>query len=89
MNFIVILVNIINLLAWLIVVLVMVKVLLSYFVSPYHPVRETIDRILEPLLAPIRRITPQAGIFDFSPLILIIIIQIVASLISKILLLIF
>lgn len=88
-NVVGVLVNLINLFAWLLVILVMVKVILSYFLPPYHPVRETIDRLSEPLLIPIRRIVPQAGIFDFSPLILIILIQIVASLLSNILFLLF
>jgi YggT family protein len=50
--------------------------------SPYHPVRQAIDHLIEPLLAPIRRILPQTGALDFSPLILIILVQIVARLLT-------
>lgn len=46
--------------------------LLSFFLPPYHPVREALDRIVDPFLTPIRRVVPLAGTLDFSPLILII-----------------
>ena len=34
--------------------------------SPYHPIFQVIYRLTEPVLAPIRRILPQGGMFDFS-----------------------
>jgi YggT family protein len=74
-----ILIRLINILAQFIVLLVIVKVILSYFMDPYHPVRQTIDNLVEPLLAPIRRVVPLIGMFDFSPLILIILVQILSS----------
>ncbi|HNN12865.1 MAG TPA: YggT family protein [Anaerolineales bacterium] len=49
--------------------------LLSFVLSPYHPVREALDRILAPFLNPIRSIMPNSGMIDFSPLILILIIE--------------
>jgi YggT family protein len=61
--------------------LIIVKVILSYFVPPYHPVREVIDRLVDPMLAPIRRIMPHTGGLDFSPMVLILIIQLVGRLI--------
>jgi YggT family protein len=74
-----ILVRLINILSQFIVLLVIVKVILSYFMDPYHPVRRTLDNLVEPLLAPIRRVVPLIGMFDFSPLILIILVQILSS----------
>jgi YggT family protein len=59
----------------LFVYIVIATVILSYFVSPYHPVRQALDRIIEPFLAPIRRIVPAAGMIDFSPIILILAVQ--------------
>ncbi len=73
-----ILVTAINVTANLLVLLLIVNAVLSFFVSPYHPVRQTLDRILDPLLAPIRRIVPPVGMFDFSPLVLILLIQVVS-----------
>jgi YggT family protein len=69
-------IRIINILVQLITILVIVKVFLSYFMSPYHPVRLWIDRIVEPMLNPIRRIVPMIGMIDISPLILIVLVQI-------------
>ena len=74
-----ILVRLINILSQFIVLLVIVKVILSYFMDPYHPVRRTLDNLVEPLLAPIRKVVPLIGMFDFSPLILIILVQILSS----------
>jgi YggT family protein len=70
--------KIINTLANLIVLLVIVDSALSYFLNPYHPVRNALDRILQPFLAPIRRIVPIVGMFDLSPLIMIILVEILA-----------
>lgn len=71
--------RLISILADLLILLVIVKVILSYIMEPYHPVRRTIDNLVEPFLAPIRRVVPLIGMFDFSPLILIILVQILSS----------
>ena len=73
------LIQFINILAQFFVLLVIVKIILSYFMDPYHPIRQTIDNLVEPLLAPIRRVVPLIGMFDFSPLILIILVQVLSS----------
>ena len=75
-----------NVIVQLISLLVIVKVLLSYFMDPFHPVRKTVDRLVEPMLAPIRRVVPPFGRIDFSPIILIILIEIIASLLRNLLL---
>jgi YggT family protein len=62
---------------------VIAKILLSYFMSPYHPVREALDRIVEPFLAPIRRVVPMAGMFDFSPLVLILAIEFISRILTS------
>jgi YggT family protein len=43
---------------------------------------EALDRITEPLYRPIRRIMPDFGGIDFSPLVLLILIQIVRMLLN-------
>jgi len=80
--------TIINLLVFIqqaLTLLVIVHVLLTYILDYYHPVRQWVDRIVEPILMPIRRIVPLVGMLDFSPLILIILIRIVFNLIINIL----
>lgn len=65
----------------LITILVIIKVFLSYFMPPYQPVRMFIDRLVEPMLAPIRRFLPPIGMFDFSPLVLIILLLVLGTII--------
>jgi YggT family protein len=70
--------NIVNLIANLFVFLVIADSVLSFFLNPFHPLRIAIDRIVNPFLAPIRRIVPLVGMLDLSPLILIILIEILS-----------
>ncbi len=55
---------------------VFVDVLLSFVLSPFHPLRSALDSFVDPMLAPIRRVIPPAGGLDFSPAILLIVLQI-------------
>jgi YggT family protein len=64
---------------------VFLDVLLAFVLNPFHPLRRALDSVVEPMLAPIRRIVPSAGGLDFSPAILIILIQILGSLVVKLL----
>ena len=76
-----ILIQIVSTLSGLLVLLVIVSAILSFFMDPYHPVRRGVDNIVEPMLNPIRRVVPLVGMFDFSPLVLIILIQVASNLI--------
>jgi YggT family protein len=78
-------INVINILVQLITLLVILKVFLSYFMSPYHPVRMAIDRIVNPILYPIQRIIPPLGMLDLSPIILIVLVQILGRVIINLL----
>jgi YggT family protein len=82
MNILILFVNaIFQLLFWLVII----AVLLSYFMDPYHPIRRAVDSVVEPMLAPIRRIVPLVGMLDFSPFILLLLIQLVRNLLIRIL----
>ena len=72
-----ILIIIVNTVQQILVILVIASVILSYFMDPYHPVRRGVDNIVQPLLDPIRRVVPLVGMLDFSPLILILLLQLV------------
>jgi YggT family protein len=62
--------TLVNLLFTLYTFLIIGRVFLSWArISPYHPVAEWIHRLTEPLLGPIRDMLPQAGMFDWSPMI--------------------
>ena len=82
MDFLIIIVDI---LVRVISLLIVVHVFLSYFLSPYHPVRETLDRIVMPMLNPIRKFLPPTGMVDFSPFILLVLVQILCQVLISLL----
>jgi len=85
MNIIGLLIFLVQTVAWVFSLLLIVDILLSYFLSPYNSVRMVFDRIVQPVLTPIRRIVPPIAMIDFSPVILLILIQLVESLLLGIL----
>lgn len=67
--------DVIRLVAGLITLLVFVDILVHFVLDAYHPVRRVLDSLVEPMLAPIRRIMPQTGNVDLSPIVLLLIVQ--------------
>lgn len=61
--------NLVFTLLWLVV---LAHVIVSWVLDPYHEVRQFLDRIVQPMLEPIRRILPPTSGIDFSPLVLLI-----------------
>lgn len=64
---------------------VIVYTLLRFFLNPFHPILNALGQVFEPLLAPIRARIPPMGGFDFSPLILIIGLQILGMILTALL----
>ncbi len=57
---------------------ILARVLLSWIrVSPYHPAVDLLYRITEPILAPLRRAIPSTGMVDISPVIALILLQLI------------
>jgi YggT family protein len=81
-----ILAQLIGLMANFLTILIFVWAILSWIMPPYHPVREALDRIIEPLLAPIRRVVPMMGMMDFSPIILMILIELISRILINVVL---
>ncbi len=79
------LITAVHLAAWILSVLLIVDILVSYFLNPFHPIRRTLDSIIQPLLQPIRRVVPNVGMLDLSPIVLLILIRIVEELLVSIL----
>jgi YggT family protein len=75
----------INFVAQALIILIIISVILSYVMDHYHPVRRWVDSIVEPVLTPIRRVMPPLGGLDFSPLVLIILIQLIANILVRLL----
>jgi YggT family protein len=73
------LIQLVNIATQAVILLVIVSSVLSFFMSPYHQVRQSLDRIVQPMLRPIQRVVPLVGSLDFSPLIFIILVQIVSA----------
>ena len=55
---------------------ILLQVILSW-VNPQSPVSGVLQSLTEPLLAPIRRLLPTASGLDFSPLVVLILIQMI------------
>ncbi len=72
-------------LANILTILIIADTLLSWVLSPFHPLRQALGRILQPLYAPIRRVIPPMGMMDFTPLITLILIQVLAQIAASIL----
>ncbi|MDH5606617.1 MAG: YggT family protein [Anaerolineae bacterium] len=82
---IILLIQVISLIVRIFVLMLIINMLLSFFVQPYHPVRMYLTRLLEPMLYPIRRYLPPTGMLDFSPLILLIFVQLLGNLLINLL----
>jgi len=83
---ILLLIQLVDIAVRLMVLLLLVYVVLSYVLSPFHPTRQWVDRIVEPMLMPIRRVVPLVGMIDFSPLVLLILVQVVGMIVKSVLL---
>ena len=60
------------------------RAILSWFSPrPTNVLAAILFRVTEPLLAPLRRIIPMAGPFDFTPLVVIILLQLIASFLPR------
>ncbi|MBP9501992.1 MAG: YggT family protein [Candidatus Promineofilum sp.] len=70
------LINIVNVLFGVFYILLFASIILSWVrPSPYHPVWGPIIRItstvIDPVLAPVRRLMPPMGGLDFSPMVVL------------------
>ena len=64
---------------------ILARVILSWFrFDPYHPVSLFLHQVTEPILAPIRRLLPPTGMIDFSPLVALLLLQVVQMVIRQI-----
>ncbi len=79
------LVYLINLAANILILLIIIDAVVSFFLSPLHPFRFALDKIVNPMLDPIRRILPPLGGFDLSPIVLIFLIDIVRNILVRLL----
>jgi len=67
--------------------LIIARILISWFPhDPHHPIMRFIYEITEPLLAPIRRMMPRTSLpIDFSPIVAVLLINLLQRLIISLL----
>ncbi|NUM48287.1 MAG: YggT family protein [Anaerolineales bacterium] len=82
----IVIVQILNTILQVFTWVILIHVLLSWFLPPDHSIRFSLSRVVEPFLKPIRDLIPPLGMFDFSPVILLILLQLLQQLIVRILL---
>jgi len=68
--------------------LVIARLILSFLplfmrIDPYNPVVRFINETTEPLMAPFRRLVPPVGGIDFSPMIMLFVLQLFQNWIMK------
>ena len=72
------LVNFIDLLFQALSFAIIARALLSWFnLGPSHPLVRILYDITEPILAPLRRVVPMIGMFDITPIVALILLDIV------------
>jgi YggT family protein len=67
------------------ILIIIIYTVLSFVMSPYHPVRVALARVIEPMLEPIRRLVPPISGLDLSPLVLIILVQLFGMILKALL----
>ena len=75
--------NLIRYLCQVLTLVIIARVIVSWFSpSPTNMLAIILYQVTDPLLAPLRRIIPRVGMFDFTPLVAIILLQLLAGLLS-------
>ncbi len=47
--------------------------------NPFYPLAVILHQITEPILAPIRRVIPMIGMFDITPIVALILVQVISQ----------
>ena len=68
----------------ILMMVVLADVIVSYFLDPYHSIRRFLDNLVQPMLEPIRRILPSTGMIDLSPLVLLILLEVIGRVVMEI-----
>lgn len=74
--------RVVNLVGWLLYgllaiyeLLIFIRIVFSWGVSSVNPVMRFLLRVTEPILAPFRRIIPPLGMFDISPIVVMLLLR--------------
>ncbi len=74
-----ILINFVDLFFTILTWAIIIRVLLTWIpgINPHHPLVRALASITDPILEPARRIIPPIGMIDISPIVVIIVLQLV------------
>jgi len=79
-------VNIIRILCDVLTIVILLRVIVSWYSPrPTNMLVVILYRLTEPFLAPLRRIIPRVGRFDFTPMVALILIQVIYYLLQRLL----
>jgi YggT family protein len=60
---------------------IIARALLSWFpMRPDHPIVRLLDDITEPIMTPLRRVVPRIGMFDITPIVAILLLNLIERL---------
>lgn len=76
-------ITLIDLLENIITILIFAHIILSYVMSPFHPIRQAIDKIVSPMLEPINRIMPPMGGLNLSPMVLLLLVFFISRILRE------
>ena len=63
---------------------IFIRVLLSWFpIDPHNPLVTALHEVTEPILQPLRRIIPRLGMIDITPLVAIILLQVLGQALAQ------
>ena len=65
-------------------IIIFVRAILSWLdLPPDNRLITTLDQVTEPILAPLRRIIPRIDTFDITPLVAILLLELISRLVSR------
>lgn len=80
------LIDFVSILFWLLNVAIFIRVILSWFnVNPYSPAVVVLYQITDPVLDPLRKVIPPMGPLDITPLVAMILLDIVRRVLLSVL----
>ena len=70
-------------LIWILTMAIFLRAIISWFpINPSNPLVVLLHQITEPILAPLRRVIPRIGMVDITPLVAIILLQVISGVVA-------
>jgi YggT family protein len=69
---------------WILIVAVLARSLMTWFpVSPGNQVVRMLNTVTEPLIGPVRRVLPRTGMFDFSAMVVLVLLYVMMVVVQR------